>query len=129
MFLYLLPHFACSYLPCLSLSRAQDEKPFVSARKVMMDMGAPYSTGVELASFHTVSKGYLGECGLRGGYVELTNFHPGTVEELYKMASINLSPNTTGQAAMSLMANPPKEGDESYAQYKKECEDITASLR
>ncbi len=32
-----------------------------------------------------VSKGVLGECGLRGGYVELTNFHPGTVDELYKV--------------------------------------------
>lgn len=39
---------------------------------------------VELASFHTVSKGVLGECGLRGGYVELTNFHPGTIDEMYK---------------------------------------------
>ncbi len=28
-----------------------------------------------------------GECGLRGGYVEFTNFHPGTVDELYKIAS------------------------------------------
>ena len=34
------------------------------------------------------------ECGLRGGYVEFTNFHPRTVEELYKIASVNLSPNT-----------------------------------
>ena len=32
-----------------------------------------------------MSKGVLGECGLRGGYVELTNFHPGTVDELYKV--------------------------------------------
>jgi glutamate--glyoxylate aminotransferase len=63
----------------------QDEKPFVSAKKVMGDLGAPYSDEVELASFHTVSKGVLGECGLRGGYVELTNFHPGTVDEMYKV--------------------------------------------
>ena len=45
----------------------------------------PLPCSVELASFHTVSKGVLGECGLRGGYVELTNFHPGTVDELYKV--------------------------------------------
>lgn len=32
-----------------------------------------------------MSKGVLGECGLRGGYVELTNFHPGTIDELYKV--------------------------------------------
>jgi hypothetical protein len=30
---------------------------------------------------------YAGECGLRGGYVEFSNFHPGTIEEMYKIAS------------------------------------------
>lgn len=75
----------------------QDERPFVSTKKVMMDMGAPYSNSVELCSFHTVSKGSAGECGLRGGYFEATNIHPGAMEELYKLVSINLSPNTVGQ--------------------------------
>lgn len=75
----------------------QDERPFVSAKKVLMEMGAPYSQSVELCSFHTVSKGSPGECGLRGGYVEATNMHPGTLEEIYKLVSINLSPNTVGQ--------------------------------
>ena len=34
----------------------QDERPFISARKVMYSMGEPYSKAVELLSFHTVSK-------------------------------------------------------------------------
>lgn len=40
----------------------QDEKPFVSAKKVLGDLGAPYTDKVELASFHTVSKvgGWVG---------------------------------------------------------------------
>eukprot|EP00983_Pelagomonas_calceolata_P096732 1158164-Pelagomonas_calceolata.AAC.5 len=42
-------------------------------------------------------QGTSGECGLRGGYVEMTNIHPGTIEEVYKCASINLCPNTMGQ--------------------------------
>lgn len=50
----------------------------------MYQMGEPYASGVELASFHTISKGTPGECGLRGGYVELVNMHPGTIEEIYK---------------------------------------------
>lgn len=45
-----------------------------------------------------------GECGLRGGYMELLNIHPGTIEEMYKIASINLSPNTMGQVLMLLDA-------------------------
>jgi glutamate--glyoxylate aminotransferase len=74
-------------------------------------------------------QGTGGECGLRGGYVELTNIHPGAVEEMYKYCSINLSPNTTGQIAMSCLVNPPQPGDESYSQWKEERESELASLR
>ena len=42
-------------------------------------------------------QGSGGECGLRGGCVEMTNIHKGAIEEIYKCASINLSPNTMGQ--------------------------------
>lgn len=42
---------------------------------MLCDMGRPYSE-MELASFMSVSKGYLGECGVRGGYCELFNFDP-----------------------------------------------------
>ena len=34
----------------------QDERPFVSARQVMYELGEPYASGTELLSFHTVSK-------------------------------------------------------------------------
>lgn len=34
----------------------QDERPFVSARKVLLELGEPYRSSVELLSFHTVSK-------------------------------------------------------------------------
>eukprot|EP00775_Hariotina_reticulata_P006739 gene6739-6959_t len=107
----------------------QDERPFVSARKVMYEMGEPYRSGVELLSFHTVSKGTGGECGLRGGYVEFTNLHPKTVEEMYKIASINLAPNGTGQVAMSCLVNPPKPGSPSHEQHEAERQAELASLR
>lgn len=70
-----------------------------------------------------------GECGLRGGYVELTNFHPDTVAELYKLVSVQLCPNSVGQLAVALMVNPPKEGDESYESYKAERDEELASLK
>lgn len=41
-----------------------------------MDMGPPISKELQLISFHTVSKGYWGECGQRGGYFEMTNIPP-----------------------------------------------------
>jgi aspartate/methionine/tyrosine aminotransferase len=34
------------------------------------------SREVQLVSFHTVSKGFWGECGQRGGYFEMTNIPP-----------------------------------------------------
>lgn len=37
---------------------------FHSFKKVLMEMGPPYATQQELASFHSVSKGYMGECVL-----------------------------------------------------------------
>jgi len=46
---------------------------FISARKVLHEMGHPYRDSVELISLHSTSKGLLGECGLRGGYFEAHN--------------------------------------------------------
>ena len=82
---------------CAALSPLSPPRPFVSAHKAMRLMGEPYASGTELFSFHSVSKGVTGECGLRGGYVQLENIHEGAFQQLYKLASINLCPNTVGQ--------------------------------
>ena len=37
---------------------------FVSMRRVLHELGEPYSNSVEMISFNSVSKGMLGECGL-----------------------------------------------------------------
>ncbi|KAK8655475.1 hypothetical protein V6N13_108050 [Hibiscus sabdariffa] len=107
----------------------QDDRPFISARKVLMDMGPPISREVQLVSFHTVSKGYWGECGQRGAYFEMTNLPPQTVDEIYKITSIALSPNVAAQIFMGLMVNPPKPGDISYDQFVRESQGILESLR
>lgn len=83
------------------------DRPFVSCKKVLAAMGEPYASAVELVSFHTVSKGSTGECGLRGGYMEAVNILPATIDEIYKISSINLCPNTLGQVAVALMVTPP----------------------
>jgi aspartate/methionine/tyrosine aminotransferase len=43
------------------------ERPFHSFKKVLRSMGRKYGQ-FELFSFHSVSKGMIGECGRRGGY-------------------------------------------------------------
>ena len=78
----------------------QEECQFLSMHKVALDMGAPYSTSLELISFHTISKGQYGECGLRGGYMQTMNIHDGTVAAMNKVASVNLCPNTMGQVCL-----------------------------
>jgi glutamate--glyoxylate aminotransferase len=107
----------------------QDERPFISSRKVMFDMGPPLSRELQLVSFHTVSKGNWGECGQRGGYFEMTNLPPKTVDEIYKVASIALSPNVPGQIFMGVMVNPPKPGDISYPKFAAESKSVHESLR
>eukprot|EP01027_Heterolobosea_sp_BB2_P022498 GEZU01033141.1.p1 GENE.GEZU01033141.1~~GEZU01033141.1.p1 ORF type:complete len:499 (-),score=198.56 GEZU01033141.1:69-1565(-) len=105
----------------------QNKKPFHSFKKVLCE--SKYKNDVELVSFHSVSKGFLGECGRRGGYMELFNIDQQVVDELYKLASINLCPNVDGQLMVDLMVNPPKPGDASYEQYVSERDAIIQSLK
>lgn len=102
--------------------------PFFSFKKVLRDMG-PAAPPVQLVSFHSTSKGFLGECGMRGGYFELVNFDPEVQAQLLKLVSIGLCSNTLGQVATGLMVQPPAQGDASYATYSEEKDAILASMR
>jgi alanine transaminase len=104
------------------------DKPFNSFLKVADEMGKLETT--EIISYHSVSKGFLGECGRRGGYFHLSPAIDKSVqEEFYKLVSINLCPNVDGQIMVDLMVNPPKKGDYSYDQYAQERDDILNSLK
>ncbi|KAI8378502.1 pyridoxal phosphate-dependent transferase [Blakeslea trispora] len=105
-----------------------ERRPFHSFKKVLMSMGSEYANQ-ELFSFHSTSKGMIGECGRRGGYFECVNIDPEILEQVYKISSISLCPNVHGQIMVDLMTNPPVEGDESYPQYKEEVDSIFESLR
>jgi alanine transaminase len=84
---------------------------------------------VELASLHSISKGMVGECGHRGGYFELCGFDKEVQEQIYKFVSISLCSPVIGQCLVELMVNPPKEGEESHALYKKEYDGIFKGLQ
>ncbi|KAJ2995326.1 hypothetical protein HDV02_000871 [Globomyces sp. JEL0801] len=101
--------------------------PFHSFKKVLKSMGAGYDD-VELISFHSISKGLIGECGRRGGYFECVNINQDVMDLMYKMASVSLCPPVQGQLMLELMVNPPKPGDASYDLYVKEQKDIYDSL-
>ncbi len=84
---------------------------------------------VSLFSFHSTSKGFLGECGHRGGYVECRNVPQEVMDELTKHQSVALCSNSVGQIVTYLMVRPPRPGEPSFALYDREKREIQESLR
>ena len=89
---------------------------------------------VPLFSLHSISKGFYGECGHRGGYLEVRN--PPKVEGtdfdfidlLTKNASVSLCSNTAGQVLIYLMVSPPLENSQPYQQFNREKQQILQEL-
>ncbi|XP_066426133.1 alanine aminotransferase 1 [Molothrus aeneus] len=101
---------------------------FHSFKKVLMELGPPYADSVELASFHSISKGFMGECGLRGGYMEVVNLHPEVKAELSKLVSVRLCPPVLGQMILDTIMDPPKPGEPSYERFQAEKEAVLSAL-
>ncbi|XP_039498189.1 alanine aminotransferase 1 isoform X1 [Drosophila santomea] len=101
---------------------------FWSFKKVAYEMGEPYRS-LEMVSFLSTSKGYLGECGIRGGYMEVLNLDPKVKAMLTKSITAALCSTTAGQVAVSALVNPPQPGEPSYELYKKERDAILAALK
>ena len=99
-----------------------DDVKFHSMKKVLRTL-QKNETGyenVQLASLHSTSKGVFGECGQRGGYMEIVGFTDEVRQVITKLASISICSVVTGQALVDLMVDPPKEGDDSYLSDKEE---------
>ncbi|XP_061588369.1 alanine aminotransferase 1-like [Cololabis saira] len=105
-----------------------ENRGFVSFKRVLAEMGPPLSDTVELASFHSASKGVLGECGLRGGYVELVNLDPGVMKYIYNLFSIDSCPPVLGQIGLDVMSKPPQPGEPSYPLYSQETQHIRTMM-
>ncbi|WFD43564.1 alanine transaminase [Malassezia psittaci] len=113
----------------------QSEHPFISFRKVLLDFGnsskedeRKISETVELVSSHSISKGFSGECGRRGGYYQLTNIDSDVEAQVNKLVSVSLCPPVQGQIGVDMLVKPPKEGEPSYELYAKEVDEIRSTL-
>ena len=101
---------------------------FISFAKALGSLEVP------LFSLHSISKGFYGECGHRGGYLEVRNPPQvaGTdfdfVDLLTKNASVSLCSNTAGQVLIYLMVNPPEEGSQPYQQFMQEKQNTLKEL-
>ena len=107
------------------------ENKFYSMRSLMEELGDPIKSNLELVSMHSVSKGFTGECGLRGGYFEFVNFDPYAIEMIYKLKSMKFCAPTPGMIAVGTMVNPPREGynsPEAVALYQAQRSDIFNGL-
>jgi len=104
---------------------------FYSCKRAAYDIGLleEGAEKIELASFHSTSKGVFGECGRRGGYMELTGFDPNVLDQLTKLISSSLCSSLNGQCMTALMCRGPKPGDESYASHEGEKTAIFESLK
>lgn len=87
-----------------------------------------------LFSLHSTSKGFHGECGHRGGYVEIRS-NPEVNEDglrlldvFLKQASVSLCSNTVGQCLIYMMVNPLQNGTEDFDKYESEIATILKDL-
>jgi aspartate/methionine/tyrosine aminotransferase len=99
---------------------------FLSMARVMTEMG---EREVSLFSFHSCSKGFLGECGQRGGYMEVRNIPADVVAQITKLQSVSLCANLSGQVATYCMVRPPRPGEPSYACYVRERDGVLGDLK
>lgn len=102
---------------------------FVSFAKVLGN------EDVALFIMHSISKGFYGECGHRGGYLEVRNpprvqgSNLDFVELLTKQASVSLCANTAGQVLTYLMVSPPVKSSTAYQQFVQERDRILDDLK
>ncbi|KAI1890197.1 hypothetical protein AGOR_G00171200 [Albula goreensis] len=133
------------------------ECQFHSFKKVLYEMGPEYFNNVELASFHSTSKGYTGDSApprpappapwlleppfltappppsffqvwFQRGYMEVLNLDPDVQAQLIKLLSVRLCPPVLGQAAMDVIVNPPSSSEASHAQFIKEKKAVLGAL-
>lgn len=101
---------------------------FISFAKAIGDRS------IALFSLHSVSKGFYGECGQRGGYLEVrnppkvSNSDMAFIDLLFKVSSVNLCSNSIGQTLVYLMVNPPKDVSDAYKLYTNERQVILDDL-
>jgi aspartate/methionine/tyrosine aminotransferase len=104
----------------------QPDARFVSFASVLERRGY---RDVSLFSLHSTSKGYLGECGHRGGYLECRNVPDEVLEQLTKLQSISLCANSVGQVLTYLLVRPPRPGEPSHDEWAREKDEVLEALR
>lgn len=120
--------------------------PWVSFKKVLSEMSPDIRNTLPLVSFHSISKGVFGDCGLRSGYYELVNIEPEAVEFIHNMEK-GSKPNIAGQIILmvksalltsdfehipgfkDIMVDARKEHEEIFQSYKNRAALLESCIR
>lgn len=98
-----------------------EEKPFVSMRKVLLEMGSEFES-VQLLSFFSPNKSIIGEPGMSVTYIDTLRFDKEVFE---KLVDLTLSPPVIQQIYVSLLLSPVAFLEyPSFKEFHKEKEDI-----
>ncbi|XP_064010525.1 alanine aminotransferase 1-like [Pogoniulus pusillus] len=81
------------------------DHPFVSFKRVLWEMGAPFSSTIQLVSFYSLSKA-LGGGGLRAGFFELVNIDPSLLKCFYTWG-LSIYPCILGQVMLETALELP----------------------
>jgi aspartate/methionine/tyrosine aminotransferase len=104
---------------------------WVPFRRIVGKLNSPFNR-TPTYSIHSASKGWYGECGLRGGYVEFLNVDKDVESKIKMIETLPISCSTVGQVVMDMIVNPPTEefeGKEVTELYLTEKNDILKDLR
>ncbi|XP_053914925.1 alanine aminotransferase 1-like [Cuculus canorus] len=88
------------------------DRPFLSFKRVLWEMGAPLASTVQLVSFYSLSNG-VGGGGFRAGFFELVNIDPSILKCFYTWG-MSVYPSILGQAMLDAAMELPLPHEPSY---------------
>ncbi|XP_068017215.1 alanine aminotransferase 1-like [Melanerpes formicivorus] len=88
------------------------DQPFVSFKRVLWEMGAPFSSTIQIISFYSLSKA-LGGGGFRAGFFELVNIDPRVLKGFYTWG-LSVYPCIVGQVMLETALDLPLPTEASY---------------
>ncbi|XP_075599260.1 alanine aminotransferase 1-like isoform X3 [Balearica regulorum gibbericeps] len=94
------------------------DRPFLSFKRVLGEMGAPLASTVQLVSFYSLSKS-VGGGGFRAGFFELVNVDPSVLKCFYTWG-MSVYPPILGQVMLDTAVQPPLPDDPSYPAFQEE---------
>ncbi|GAB0181193.1 alanine aminotransferase 1-like [Grus japonensis] len=102
------------------------DRPFLSFKRVLGEMGAPLASTVQLVSFYSLSKS-VGGGGFRAGFFELVNIDPSVLKCFYTWG-MSVYPPILGQVMLDTAMQPPLPDDPSYPAFQEHTQGLRRDL-